>query len=221
MQTAGRADAQSLPPYDAALLVREMQLLPDWFLGRHLRLAVGAAERGMLDRVFGSLVRAALEQPATFVHRDYHSRNLLVTARMNPGIIDFQDAVHGPVTYDLVSLLKDCYVAWPAGQVGAWALQYRELLLAAGFELPGGEREFLRWFDLTGLQRHIKVLGIFCRLYYRDGKSQYLHDLPRVLQYVEGAAAAYPETAEFARFIATRILPEFPAAQARALAQGG
>jgi aminoglycoside/choline kinase family phosphotransferase len=221
MQTAGRADAQSLPPYDGALLVREMQLLPDWFLGRHLRQTVGAAERGMLERLFGSLAKAVLEQPTTFVHRDYHSRNLLVTAEMNPGIIDFQDAVHGPVTYDLVSLLKDCYVSWPAAEVGAWARQYREKLLSAGFELPGSERDFLRWFDLAGLQRHIKVLGIFCRLYYRDGKNQYLRDLPRVLRYVEAVAEAYPETVEFAQFMATRILPEFPGAQARALAQDG
>jgi N-acetylmuramate 1-kinase len=117
-------------------------------------------------------------------------------------------------------LLKDCYVAWPAKQVRTWALEYRELLLSAGFGLGGDEREFLRWFDLMGLQRHIKVLGIFCRLYYRDGKSQYLHDLPRVLKYVITTAAAYPETAGFARFLDTRVVPEFQAAQARALAQG-
>ncbi|MFI4890933.1 MAG: aminoglycoside phosphotransferase family protein [Steroidobacterales bacterium] len=218
MQTAGRTFAQALPMYDRALLVREMQLLPDWFLARHLQQPVGAAEHGMLERLFAFLVQASLGQPATFVHRDYHSRNLLVTAQDAPGIIDFQDAVRGPVTYDLVSLLKDCYVAWPAAEVRAWALQYREMLLTAGFDLGGTERDFLRWFDLAGLQRHIKVLGIFCRLYYRDGKSQYLHDLPRVLEYVRTAAEAYPETAEFARFIETRILPDFPAAQARALA---
>lgn len=218
MQAAGRAGAQALAAYDGALLVREMQLLPDWFLARHLQLPVGTAERALLERLFGFLAQAALAQPTTFVHRDYHSRNLLVTAQDSPGIIDFQDAVHGPVTYDLVSLLKDCYVTWPADQVREWALQYREMLLSAGFDMRVNEREFLRWFDLMGLQRHIKVLGIFCRLYYRDGKSQYLHDLPRVLDYVMAVAAAYPETAEFAQFIATRILPEFPAAQARALA---
>ena len=221
MQTAGRAGAQALAAYDAVLLTREMQLLPDWFLARHLQQPVGTAERAMLERLFGSLVQAALAQPATFVHRDFHSRNLLVTPQDSPGIIDFQDAVRGAVTYDLVSLLKDCYVAWPAAQVGAWALQYRELLLSAGFELGGSERDFLRWFDLMGMQRHIKVLGIFCRLYYRDGKSQYLPDLPRVLDYVRAVAADYAETAEFARFIETRIVPDFPAAQARAIAPGG
>jgi hypothetical protein len=125
------------------------------------------------------------------------------------------------VTYDLVSLLKDCYVAWPARQVSTWALEYRHMLLSTGYALGGNEREFLRWFDLMGLQRHIKVLGIFCRLYYRDGKSQYLHDLPRVLDYVIGTAAIYPETAGFARFLDSRVVPEFAAAQARALSPGG
>jgi hypothetical protein len=221
MQSAGRAGAAGLPPYDEALLRREMQLLPDWFLAKHLQLPVGAAEASLLDQLFGFLVQAALAQPTTFVHRDFHSRNLLVTAEASPGIIDFQDAVRGPVTYDLVSLLKDCYVAWPAPKVRAWALQYREMLLAAGFDIGGDARDFLRWFDLAGLQRHIKVLGIFCRLFYRDGKSQYLHDLPRVLDYVQATAAAYPETAAFSQFVETVILPEFAAAQARALAQSG
>jgi N-acetylmuramate 1-kinase len=221
MQSAGRAGAAALPPYDGALLTRELQLMADWFLAKHLQQALGAAERAMLEQLFEFLVQTALAQPATFVHRDFHSRNLMVTPESSPGIIDFQDAVNGPVTYDLVSLLKDCYVAWPAAKVREWALQYRQLLLSAGFDLGADEREFLRWFDLMGLQRHIKVLGIFCRLFYRDGKSQYLHDLPRVLDYVHATSMAYPETAAFARFVETRILPEFPAAQARALAVRG
>ncbi len=221
MQYAGRAGAAALPAYDRALLTREMQLLADWFLAKHLKQPVGLAERAMLEQLFEFLVQTALAQPATFVHRDFHSRNLMVTAEASPGIIDFQDAVNGPVTYDLVSLLKDCYVAWPVAKVREWALQYRQLLLSAGFELRADEREFLRWFDLMGLQRHIKVLGIFCRLYYRDGKSQYLHDLPRVLDYVHATAKAYPETGAFARFIETRVLPEFKAAQAQALAVSG
>jgi N-acetylmuramate 1-kinase len=218
MQTAGGAGARELPRYDRALLLREMELMPEWFLHRHLRLQVSAAERRMLERLFETLAQAALAQPAAFVHRDYHSRNLLVTPHDNPGILDFQDAVWGPVTYDLVSLLKDCYVAWPAPQVRAWALEYRERLLAKGFPLDAGEAGFMRWFDLVGLQRHIKVLGIFARLYYRDGKPQYLHDLPRVLRYVTEAAAQYPETAQFAEFIAKRMEPEFPGAQDRAFA---
>src|SRR6202044_611543 len=126
MQTADCAQARGLAPYDHALLMREMELMPEWFLRRHLGLEISAAERGMLDRLFEALSRSALSQPAAFVHRDYHSRNLLVTPDNNPGILDFQDAVWGPVTYDLVSLIKDCYIAWPASQVRAWALQYRE-----------------------------------------------------------------------------------------------
>jgi N-acetylmuramate 1-kinase len=218
MQTADSGMARTLPRYSHALLMREMELTPEWFLRAHLGLQVSAAERGMLDRLFETLAQNALAQPATFVHRDYHSRNLLVTAANNPGILDFQDAVWGPVTYDLVSLLKDCYVEWPASRVRTWALQYREQLLAKGFPLDSTEAEFIRWFDLVGLQRHIKVLGIFARLYYRDGKSQYLKDLPRVLRYVRDAALNYAEAAEFADFIAKRIEPEFLNAQERALA---
>jgi len=217
MQTRGGAPARgSLPPYDRHLLLREMELMPEWFLGRHLGLTLDAADRAMLERLFETLVESALGQPATFVHRDYHSRNLLVSEDGNPGIIDFQDAVYGAVTYDLVSLLKDCYIAWPRERVESWALQYRERLLTAGFEVGAGAQEFIRWFDLMGLQRHIKVLGIFSRLYYRDGKSGYLKDLPRVLAYTEAAAALYPETAEFAAYIGARIHPRFETAQARA-----
>jgi hypothetical protein len=218
MQTADHAMARKLPRYDHALLMREMQLMPEWFLRGHLRLQVSAAERAMLDGLFETLAQSALAQPSVFVHRDYHSRNLLVTAEDNPGILDFQDAVQGPVTYDLASLLKDCYVAWPAARVRAWAAQYREQLLARKFAAGATETEFIRWFDLAGLQRHIKVLGIFARLFYRDGKAQYLGDLPRVLRYTREAAGQYAQTAPFAEFIARRIEPEFQAAQERALA---
>jgi N-acetylmuramate 1-kinase len=215
MQTADDAAARGLPQYDRALLLREMELLPDWFLGKHLGMAVGDTDRAMLDRLFDALVSAALAQPAAFVHRDYHSRNLLLCAEGNPGILDFQDAVYGPVTYDAVSLLKDCYIAWPPARVHEWLLAYRARLIEAGFALPGDAAQFVRWFDLMGLQRHIKVLGIFARLYYRDGKPGYLQDLPRVLDYTRAAAAAYSETAEFAQFLAARIDPAFAAAQAR------
>jgi hypothetical protein len=218
MQTADARLSQGLPRYDRALLTREMELLPEWFLRRHLGLEPDARERLMLDRLFDSLVDAAVSQPSCFVHRDYHSRNLLVTPESNPGILDFQDAVWGPVTYDLASLLKDCYIAWPPARVRDWVREYRENLLEAGFELNATAAEFLRWFDLVGLQRHIKVLGIFARLFYRDGKSQYLNDLPRVLNYARDTAANYPETAAFAEFIVRRIDGEFPAAQRRALA---
>ena len=216
MQTAAAGLSQGLPRYDRALLLREMELLPEWFLIRHLGLTLEARERAMLGGLFESLVEAAVAQPACFVHRDYHSRNLLVTLENNPGILDFQDAVWGPVTYDLASLLKDCYIAWPPARVRQWVLEYRESLLEAGFELDADAAQFMRWFDLTGLQRHIKVLGIFARLFYRDGKSQYLQDLPRVLAYVRDTALSYPEGAAFAEFIVSRIDLEFPAAQQRA-----
>ena len=218
MQTADARLSQGLPRYDRALLMREMELLPEWFLRRHLGLQLEARERLMLDRLFDSLVDAAVSQPSCFVHRDYHSRNLLVTPESNPGILDFQDAVWGPVTYDLASLLKDCYIAWPPARVREWVREYRESLLEAGFKLSASAAEFLRGFDLIGLQRHIKVLGIFARLFYRDGKSQYLNDLPRVLNYARDTAAGYPETAAFAEFIVRRIDPEFPGAQRRSLA---
>jgi aminoglycoside/choline kinase family phosphotransferase len=135
----------------------------------------------------------------------------------NPGILDFQDAVWGPVTYDLASLLKDCYITWPAARVRKWALAHRESLLGAGFALSATEAEFIRWFDLMGLQRHIKVLGIFARLFYRDGKPQYLRDLPRVLDYVRQTASSYTETRRFAEFLTARIDPSFKDAQQRAL----
>jgi hypothetical protein len=217
MQTADGRISRELPRYDRATLMREMELLPEWFLERHLGLAVNARERAMLDQLFDALVQAAESQPAAFVHRDYHSRNLLLSAENNPGILDFQDAVWGPVTYDLASLLKDCYIAWPTAQIRSWVLQYRENLLEAGFALPKDAAQFMRWFDLIGLQRHIKVLGIFARLYYRDGKPQYLHDLPRVLAYARDAALSYPETAAFGEFIVERIDPEFQGAQQRVL----
>ena len=219
MQTADAAISRDLPRYDRTLLRCEMELMPEWFLARHLGLAVDARERAMLEDLFESLEFTAGLQPETLVHRDYHSRNLLVTSENNPGILDFQDAVRGPITYDLASLLKDCYIAWPPSRVSAWVLDYRERLLEAGIALRANAAEFMRWFDLIGLQRHIKVLGIFARLFYRDGKPQYLNDLPRVLKYTKDAAAAYPETKAFAGFIARRIEPEFEAAQGRALAQ--
>jgi len=139
-----------------------------------------------------------------FVHRDYHSRNLLVTERDSPGVIDFQDAVRGPVTYDLVSLLRDCYIQWPADRVQAWAGEYREKLAAAGVIVPD-EATFLRAFDLMGLQRHIKVLGIFCRLWYRDGKAGYLQDLPLVWKYTRDVGRAHPETAPLVELLEAAI----------------
>ena len=188
-----------LPAYSRAKLVEEMELMPRWFLGRHLGFTPSCEEWDVLEAAFTRLVHAAFEQPRVFVHRDYHSRNLMLTLSNVPGIVDFQDACIGPVTYDLVSLLRDCYIAWPSARVDAWADAYRIRLEKAGVIRNGVEPvTFRRWFDLAGLQRHTKVLGIFCRLWYRDGKRQYLDDLPRVWGYTIRVARSYPEFGAFA-----------------------
>ena len=218
IQLDGRDAARSLPPYDRAVLAREMALLPEWFCARHLGLELGDDERALIESSFGFLIEEALAQPIVFVHRDYHSRNLMVLAHDNPGVIDFQDALAGPCGYDLVSLLKDCYIDWPRVRVEAWLRDYRTRLMARGGEAGGDDAEFLRWFDLIGLQRHIKVLGIFARLWYRDGKSGYLNDLPRTLGYVRDAARRYPELQAFSRWVERRLVPGLEPANARALA---
>jgi N-acetylmuramate 1-kinase len=215
IQVGGSAAGSTLPGYGRELLLREMQLMPEWFLERHLGLTLDAAQRAMLEQLFEVLIEAAATQPVCLVHRDFHSRNLMLCPDNNPGILDFQDAVYGPYTYDLVSLLKDCYIAWPKARVRLWVAQYRERLRGAG--IPAGEDgQFQRWFDLMGLQRHIKVLGIFARLWYRDGKPGYLGDLPLVLNYVRDAAGAYPETATFARFLSEQVHARFAQVQAQA-----
>ncbi len=184
-----------LPPYDRGRLLAELELFPEWFLGRHLGRAPDAALRALLDAAFELLIASALEQPQVTVHRDYHSRNLMRVEVNNPGILDFQDAVIGPVTYDLVSLLRDCYIRWPRERVEAWALGYHELAVRSGVLRERDQARFLRWFDLMGLQRHLKVLGIFSRLWHRDGKPGYLADLPLVRDYAVEVAAGYPELA--------------------------
>ncbi|MCK9367140.1 MAG: phosphotransferase [Metallibacterium scheffleri] len=191
-----KVDGGGLPLYDAPRLIAEMELLPTWFLERHLGMQLACGDWDTLELAMRQLSDGALAQPRMFVHRDYHSRNLLALPDGGVGIIDFQDAVRGPLTYDLVSLLKDCYIAWPAAQVRRWALDYRTRAVGAGlWPAARDETDFLRAFDLMGLQRHLKVLGIFCRLYYRDGKAQYLADLPRVLGYALATARAYAEFA--------------------------
>jgi N-acetylmuramate 1-kinase len=225
LQLRGAAAAQRLPPYDRAVLLREMQLLPDWYCVRHLGIELAAQERALLDRTFDWLAGEALAQPQVFVHRDYHSRNLMVVPARSPGVIDFQDALRGPVGYDPVSILKDCYVAWPRARVEEWLAGFRARLLAdgaVGRALAGDSAaQFLRWFDLIGLQRHIKVLGIFARLCWRDGKTGYLADLPRTLQYVREVAHHYPELAAFASFVDARLAPGLAAASELARAAAG
>ena len=196
LQVGGDPASPLLPPYDLALLHREMELFREWFLGRLLGLALNAEEQQILDQTFALLADNALEQPRVWVHRDYHSRNLMITDPDNPGVLDFQDAVVGAVTYDLVSLLRDCYVAWPRQQVESWALDYRARLRALGMGGLDDAEQFLRWFDLMGVQRHLKASGIFARLYLRDGKSGYLQDIPRTLGYVLEVASRYAELAD-------------------------
>lgn len=190
--SAGAAD-KFLPDYDEALLTRELEIFREWYLGRHLGLKLSAGQNRVLDEIFVQLMRSALSQPRVWVHRDYHSRNLMVTRPNNPGILDFQDAVLGPVTYDLVSLLRDCYIAWPYERVEDWAKGYHELALQSGIPVGEDDARFLRWFDLMGVQRHLKATGIFARLNHRDGKPGYLADIPRTLGYVHEVSARYPE----------------------------
>lgn len=195
LQAGVYTDSGFLPLYDEARLRQELALFVEWYLGRHLGLVLAPDARASLERVFDVLVRVALEQPRVWVHRDYHSRNLIVTARNNPGILDFQDAVLGPVTYDLVSLLRDCYIAWPRAQVEEWVKGYHDLCLQSGIPVCPDDEQFLRWFDLMGVQRHLKAAGIFARLHHRDGRPGYTAHLPRTLGYVREVSQRYPELA--------------------------
>jgi N-acetylmuramate 1-kinase len=215
IQIGGRELHGQLPRYDRQVLAREMELMPQWFCTRHLGLSLEDTERALIESTFEFLIAEALAQPIVFVHRDFHSRNLMVLGTGNPGIIDFQDALAGPCGYDLVSLLKDCYIGWPRARVEGWVRGYRARLIAAGGDGGRDESVFLRWFDLIGLQRHIKVLGIFARLWYRDGKRGYLDDLPRTLDYVRDCAHRYRELQQFSHWVETRLAPELAPANAR------
>lgn len=198
---------EGLPAYDRPFLLREMEIFREWLLGAHLGIALSAEESRRLDEAFDLLADNALEQPQVCVHRDYHARNLLVSPSPSPGILDFQDAVVGPVTYDLVSLLRDCYLAWPEERVGDWARGYLQLAIQSGVLREGDAEPFPRWFDLMGMQRHLKASGIFARLLRRDGKPGYLKDIPRTLGYVVGVARRYPELAPLGAFVSERVLP--------------
>ena len=188
-----QTDTNGLPPYDETLMFQEMELFRNWLLVKHIGLDLSDESQAMLDEVFKLLLDEALIQPKVFVHRDYHSRNLMINGpgSNNPGVLDFQDAVCGPFTYDLVSLLKDCYIKWPRQRIQGWAHNFFEQI--ADDHLDIGEREFMRWFDLMGVQRHLKASGIFSRLYHRDGKVAYLADIPRTLSYITDLSDKYPE----------------------------
>jgi aminoglycoside/choline kinase family phosphotransferase len=180
-----------LPDYDRALLQRELMLFPDWYIAKHLGVTLSEAQHTSLNGVFDALLANNLAQPQVTVHRDYHARNLMVLPVGNPGILDFQDAVYGPITYDLVSLLRDAYIEWDEEQVLDWAIRYWERAKRAGLPVNPDIDAFYRDFEFMGLQRHLKVLGIFARLFHRDGKDAYLKDLPLVMRYTRKVAGRY------------------------------
>lgn len=191
VQLQSRSQPQILPEYDRALLLRELMLFPDWYISRHLGLTLSQAQTDALQQVFDALLANNLAQGKVFVHRDYHSRNLMVQEHNNPGILDFQDAVYGPVTYDLASLLRDAYVRWDEEMVLDWVVRYWERAKRAGLPVNPDIDGFYLDFEFMGLQRHLKILGIFARLHYRDGKDAYLKDLPLVMEYVRKTAQRY------------------------------
>ncbi|MBI4755925.1 MAG: phosphotransferase [Betaproteobacteria bacterium] len=189
-----------LPEYDCALLARELDLFPEWYVGRHLGHTLSEAEDAALRQCFERILAVNLAEPRVFVHRDYHSRNLMVT-RPNPGVLDFQDAVYGPVTYDLVSLFKDAYVEWDEGLTLDWLIRYWEKARRAGLPVHPDFAAFHRDYEWMGVQRHVKVLGIFARLWHRDGKDGYLADMPRVARYLRRACERYRDLAPLARLL--------------------
>jgi aminoglycoside/choline kinase family phosphotransferase len=192
--------AGELPPYDEALLRRELNLFPEWYVGRHRQKELSDPQRNSLETIFALLVKSALAQPAVYVHRDYMPRNLMV-CEPNPGVLDFQDAVLGPITYDVVSLMRDAFVSWEEERVLDWTVRYWERAKAARLPVEADFGEFWRAFEWMGLQRHLKVLGIFARINYRDGKPKYLADTPRFLAYVREVGKRYSALAPLLRLL--------------------
>jgi len=209
MQQKGAVFLRSLPPYDQALLLREMDLFRDWYLTTHLGVSLSSTQHTVLGETYAFLAEQALAQPRVFVHRDYHSRNLMYVQQpgQNPGVLDFQDAVAGPLTYDLVSLLRDCYVDWPRAQVMEWVTAYHDKLHKAGLFKSVSPEQFVRWFDLMGIQRQLKASGIFARLNHRDGKPGYLNDIPRTLGYILQVAPGYSELHRFLALLDELAIP--------------
>jgi len=190
-----------LPEYDRAVLLRELMLFPEWYVGKHLGVNLTAAQTAELNKVFDALLANILAQPQVYVHRDYHSRNLMVLPQGNPGVLDFQDALYGPITYDIVSLLRDAYIQWDEEIVLDLAIRYWERAKRAGLPASPDIDSFYRDFEYTGLQRHLKILGIFARLHHRDGKDGYLSDMPLVMTYVRNAANRYKELKPLIRLL--------------------
>jgi aminoglycoside/choline kinase family phosphotransferase len=189
-----------LPPYDEALLRREMNLFPEWYVERHLKKSLSKSQKEALENIFRLLVQSALAQTVVYVHRDYMPRNLMVS-EPNPGVLDFQDAVLGPITYDMVSLVRDAFISWEEAQVLDWSVRYWERAKSAGLPVAADFGEFWRAFEWMGLQRHLKVLGIFARINYRDGKPHYLQDTPRFIDYALSVSKRYRELAPLARLL--------------------
>ncbi len=206
MQKLGTDFQSQLPPYDEKLLAFELSLFHDWLCERHLHIEFTKSDEAQWQNCCQLLIENAIQQAKVFVHRDYHSRNLIVTNDNNPGILDFQDAVEGPLTYDLVSLLKDCYISWPPDEVKKWALQFYDQLDDRLIEQLD-KRQFVRHFDLMGVQRHLKAAGIFARLLHRDGKTGYMPDVPRTLEYIVAIGPKYEEMTFLAKLISERCLP--------------
>ncbi len=204
MQTS--ADVKELANYDESLLRREMQLFTEWLLGKHLKIELNDDQNKSIEAIFDLLVENALQQPQTFVHRDFHSRNLMLTKKNNPGVIDYQDAVYGPISYDLVSLLKDCYIKWSRDEINSWVDFYLNQWVEKEPEID--REQFLRWFDLMGVQRHLKASGIFARLSHRDGKHGFVKDVPRTLSYIVDLKQEYKELVPLCFLIEESILPE-------------
>ncbi|KAF3981521.1 MAG: phosphotransferase [Methylococcales symbiont of Hymedesmia sp. n. MRB-2018] len=206
-QLQSRIDINScqLPYYNEALFAKELSIFYLWFLNKTLNLTIPDPIKSTLDQV---LISSALEQPQVCVHRDFHCRNLMVLKQNSLGVIDFQDAVIGPVTYDLVSLLRDCYIAWPTDQVEQWMTLYFQRLTDSGL-ITTSLQTFTRWFDLMGLQRHLKAVGIFSRLHFRDQKSSYLQDIPRTLDYVSQVCKKYPGLESFNHYLKQNIIPAY------------
>ncbi len=198
IQLASRPN--ELPPYDRTLLKRELDLFPDWYLAKHVKAELSAERRAQLEAVFDKILAVNLGEPPVYVHRDYHSRNLMVTAP-NPGIIDFQDAVYGPITYDLVSLFKDAYVEWEEERTLDWLIRYWEKARKAHLPVRADFAEFHRDYEWMGVQRHVKVLGIFARLWHRDGKEGYLKDMPLVAKYLRAACERYRDLTPLLRLL--------------------
>jgi hypothetical protein len=192
--------ARELPPYDEALLRREMNLFPDWYVHQHLKKDLSSSQQQTLENIFALLVKSALAQPVVYVHRDYMPRNLMV-CDPNPGVLDFQDAVLGPITYDMVSLVRDAFVSWEEERVLDWSARYWEKAKRAGLPVAADFGEFWRAFEWMGLQRHLKVLGIFARINYRDGKPKYLADTPRFMRYARDVSSRYAALAPLARLL--------------------